>query len=77
MREAQALVVDTLAATVDELCQKFGVWNTAYALILAIWWRHQMKNHISHLSNHMLRDIGLPDSAEAPSFPLWVILIRP
>ncbi len=77
MREAQALVVDTLAATVDELCQKFGVWNTVYALILAVWRRHQMKNHISHLSNHMLRDIGLRDSAEAPSFPLWVILTRP
>ncbi|UXN58422.1 DUF1127 domain-containing protein [Phyllobacterium zundukense] len=72
MREAQAFVVDTLAATVDELCQKFGVWNTAYALILAIWRRHQTKNHISHLSHHMLRDIGLADSAQAPSFPLWI-----
>jgi hypothetical protein len=73
MREAQALVVDTLAVTVDELCQKFGVWNTAYALILAIWRRHQAKNHISHLSNHMRRDIGLPDSDEVPRFPLWDI----
>jgi hypothetical protein len=77
MREAQALVVDTLAATVDELCQKFGVWKTACALILAVWRRHQTKNHVSHLSNHMRRDIGLPGSAEAPSFPLWVILTRP
>ena len=73
MREVQALVVDTLPATVDELCQKFGVWNTAYALILAVWRRHQLKNHISHLSNHMLRDIGLADSGETPRFPLWVI----
>jgi hypothetical protein len=77
MREAQALVGDTLAATVDELCQKFGVWNTAYALILAIGRRRQTKNHTFHLSNHMLRDIGLPDSAEAPGFPLWVVLTRP
>jgi hypothetical protein len=73
MREVQALVVDTLPATVDELCQKFGVRKTACALILAVWRRRQFKNHISHLSNRMRRDIGLADSGETPRFPLWFI----
>ncbi|PSH61793.1 DUF1127 domain-containing protein [Phyllobacterium sophorae] len=73
MREVQALVVDTLAATVDELCQKFGVRKTACALILAMWRRHQMKNQLSHLSNRMRRDIGLADSREAPIFRIWNI----
>ncbi|WEX78290.1 DUF1127 domain-containing protein [Sinorhizobium numidicum] len=66
MREAQFLVVDTLAATVDELCRKFGVWKTTGALILAAWRRRQMKNQMSHLPNRMLRDIGLPESENAP-----------
>ncbi|PSH62623.1 DUF1127 domain-containing protein [Phyllobacterium brassicacearum] len=61
MREAQ---FDSLAATVDELCQKFGVWNTARALLLAVLRRRQTKNQISHLSNRMRRDIGVPDSEE-------------
>jgi uncharacterized protein YjiS (DUF1127 family) len=71
MREAQALVVDTLAATVDELCQEFGAWKTTRALILAVWRRRQTKNQLSHLSNRMRRDIGLADSEEATRFPLW------
>jgi hypothetical protein len=35
MREAQYIIVDTLAATVDELCLKFGTWKTARALLRA------------------------------------------
>jgi hypothetical protein len=62
MSKAQAFVVDTLAATVDDLCQKFGVWKTTHALILAVWRRRQTTNQVSNLSNHMRRDIGL----EAP-----------
>ncbi|MBA8879184.1 DUF1127 domain-containing protein [Phyllobacterium myrsinacearum] len=61
MPKAQAFVVDTLAETVDELCRKFGVWKTTYALILAVWRRHQTTNQVSNLSNHMRRDIGLED----------------
>ena len=62
MREAQVIVVDTLAATVDELCRKFGVWRTAGALVLAAWRQHQSLNKISHLPNHTRRDIGLPET---------------
>jgi hypothetical protein len=74
MREAQFLVVGTLTATVDELCRKFGVWKTTRALLLAAWRHHQMTNHVSHLSNRMRRDIGLPENDDAPGqirFSLW------
>jgi hypothetical protein len=73
MRNTQALVVDTLEARVGELYQKFGVWKTARALFLAVWRHRQTKNQISHLSNRMRRDIGLPEGEEAPQFSLWDI----
>jgi hypothetical protein len=75
MREAPILV-DPLAATVEELCQTFGVWKTAQALLLAVWTRRQTKNQITHLSNRMRRDIGLPDSDDGlleAKFSLWDI----
>lgn len=79
MRESQLLIADTLAATVDELYRKFGAWRTVWALILAVWRRRQMENQVSHLSNWMRRDIGLPESEDAPgegyeSLPFGVVL---
>ncbi|MCZ4094170.1 DUF1127 domain-containing protein [Sinorhizobium psoraleae] len=74
MREAQFLVVDTLAATVDDLCRKFGIWKTAGALIQAAWRRRQTTNRTAHLSNRMRRDIGLPESGDTlleARFPPW------
>ncbi|MBB3457309.1 hypothetical protein FHT86_005627 [Rhizobium sp. BK313] len=71
MREAQSLVVDTLSATVDELCQKFGVWKTAWALFFVVWRRRQTENQISHLPDRMRHDIGLPDGQEASGLPVW------
>jgi hypothetical protein len=65
MREAQVIVVDTLTAAVDELCQEFGAWKTARALVLAAWRHRQTMNQISHLSNHTRRDIGLPETEDA------------
>ncbi|OAP37900.1 hypothetical protein AU381_14150 [Sinorhizobium glycinis] len=76
MHEAQLLVVDTLGATVDDLCRKFGVWRTARALLLAVWRQRQMTNQVSHLSNRMRRDIGLPENEDRlleGRFPLWDI----
>ncbi|MBB3612392.1 hypothetical protein [Rhizobium sp. BK602] len=61
MTDSQLLVADTLGAAVDELCQKFGAWRTARALLVAVWKRHQTHTHISQLSNSQLRDIGLPE----------------
>ncbi|MCA1441409.1 DUF1127 domain-containing protein [Ensifer sp. IC4062] len=74
MREAQFLVVDTLAAATDDLCRKFGVWKTARALIQAAWRHRQTTNQVSHLSNRMRRDIGLPDGEPGlleARFSLW------
>jgi hypothetical protein len=71
MREAQSLVADTLSATVDELCLKFGVGKTAFALFLAVWRHQQTVNHTSQLSNRMRQDIGLPDGEETSGFPVW------
>ncbi|MDX0439975.1 DUF1127 domain-containing protein [Sinorhizobium medicae] len=64
MRETQSIAVDLLAATVDELYRKFGAWKTARALMTAVLRRRQAQNQISHLSNRMRRDIGLPDAEE-------------
>lgn len=64
MREAQLLVGDTLAATVDDLCRKFGAWKTARALLFAIWRHRQTTNQVSHLSDRMRRDIGLPGNED-------------
>lgn len=55
MREAQALVVDTLAATVDELCQKFGVWNTVYALICCLAAPSNEEPHLPPVKSHASR----------------------
>ncbi|MDK4740270.1 DUF1127 domain-containing protein [Rhizobium sp. CNPSo 3464] len=71
MREAQSLVADTLSATVNELCLKFGARKTAFALLLAVWRRHQEANQTSHLSNRMRQDIGLPDGEDVSKLPVW------
>ncbi len=75
MREEQFIVVDALATTVDELCLKFGTWKTARALLRAALRRRQT-NQISHLSNRMRRDIGLPENEAVlleARFSLWDI----
>ena len=75
MREAQFIIADSLTTTVDELCLKFGTWKTARALLRAALRRRQT-NQISHLSNRMRRDIGLPESEDVlleARFSLWDI----
>jgi hypothetical protein len=76
MRNTQSLAVDTPAATLNELCLKFGVWKTARALLFAAWRHRQMKNQTTELSNRMRRDIGLPEQEEVlleARFSLWDI----
>lgn len=71
MTDSQLLVADSLSAAVDELCQKFGLWRTARALLITAWKRYQTHNMVSELSNYQLRDIGLPekeDMFEQPNF---------
>ncbi|PZM15690.1 DUF1127 domain-containing protein [Rhizobium tubonense] len=76
MRDIQSIAVDTPAATLDELCLKFGVWKTARALLRAAWRHRQTKNQITELSNRMRRDIGLPEREDVlleVRFSLWDI----
>lgn len=47
-------------AAVDDLCQRFGVWASARALLYVAWKRRQRSNSVSDLSDYMRRDIGLP-----------------
>jgi len=66
MSRIQSLVAESLSATVDELCREHGAWKTAHALLLAVWRRRRVRNGIADLSNRMRRDIGLPESEDAP-----------
>ncbi len=78
MTDSQLLVADTLGAAVDELCQKFGAWRTARALLLVAWRRHQTHTHISELSNYQLRDIGMPEKEDMFAQPNFLFRhIRP
>ncbi|MGK9283134.1 DUF1127 domain-containing protein [Sinorhizobium meliloti] len=73
MRDTQALVVNTLPTTVDNLCQTFGVWATARALIAAAWRQHRTTGQISQLSNRQRRDIGLPEKHDVLLDAFWDI----
>ena len=66
MQERQSLVVDRLTASIEELHRTFGAWNTAWALLRAMRKQRQAKNRISHLSDRMLRDMGLPERKDTP-----------
>jgi uncharacterized protein YjiS (DUF1127 family) len=78
MNETQFFVSDRLTASIDELYRTFGAWKTARALARAVLKRRRVENQISHLSNRMLRDIGLPEREDVPgegrSF-LWDIWV--
>lgn len=66
MQKKQSLVVDHLTESVEELYRAFGAWNTAWALYRVIRKQRRTANRISHLSNRMLRDMGLPERKDAP-----------
>jgi uncharacterized protein YjiS (DUF1127 family) len=76
MQNKQSLIVDRLTASIEELHRTFGAWNTAWALYRSIRKQRRTANRISHLSNRMLRDMGLPERKDGPlvglSFP-WEI----
>ncbi|MFT3998922.1 MAG: DUF1127 domain-containing protein [Rhizobium sp.] len=69
MTYSQLLVAENLTATIDELYQKFGAWRTARALLLVIWRQRQTRKLVSELSNHQLRDIGLPERQDFLGYP--------
>lgn len=66
MQEKQSMIVDRLTASIEELHRTFGAWNTAWALLRAIRRERRATNRISHLSNRMLLDMGLPERKDGP-----------
>lgn len=65
MQEKQSLIVDRLTVSIEELHRTHGAWNTALALFRAIRKRRRTRNQLSHLSDGMLRDMGLPERPES------------
>ncbi|UHS61512.1 DUF1127 domain-containing protein [Agrobacterium vaccinii] len=74
MSHEQSLRVNDVSKEVDDLFRHFGVWTTFKAVLVVAWQHRQKKVYVSHLSDHMLRDIGLPVSKyrfEIPLLPPW------
>ncbi len=65
MREKQLLVA-SLTETADELLRTFGAWPTVWALVRAMRRRRRLEARVSHLSDRMLRDMGLPGREQRP-----------
>lgn len=63
MRELQLTTAGSLPAIIDELFRTFGFWQTLKAFIPAAWRRHRTLNQLSHLSDHLRRDIGVEEAA--------------
>ena len=66
MQEKQSLIVDRLAVSIEELHRNFGAWPVVWALMRAIRRQRRAHNTISHLSDRMLVDMGLPERKERP-----------
>lgn len=72
MTHSQFLVAENLTATVDELYQKFGAWRTARALLFVVWKQRQARKMVCELTNHQLRDIGLPERENTLGYPHYL-----
>jgi len=76
MHKEHVLVVETLPVVADELCRKFGFWKSTLALVAAAHRRRRTEGQISHFSNRLRRDVGLPevyDPRGKATFTLWDI----
>ena len=76
MRDAQFLVADSLNDAVEELSRKFGLWRSVFALLHLAWQQRRAGNQVRYLSNHLRRDIGLPeapDRSHQEKLDLWMI----
>ena len=74
MHNEHVIVVDSLADAVDALYQKFGLWRTAGAIIVAALRQRRKANSLRGLSSYMLRDIGMLEDEDfrRPQRPsLW------
>lgn len=66
MQEKQSMIVDRLSVSIEELHQKFGAWPVVWALMRSIRRQRRARNIVSHLSDRMLVDMGLPERKERP-----------
>ncbi|WP_082760113.1 DUF1127 domain-containing protein [Agrobacterium bohemicum] len=66
MSKEQSLRVNNVSEAVDELFSQFGAWTTVKAMLFVAWRRQQTRAHVSHLSDYMRRDIGLPVEKPLP-----------
>ncbi|WP_208246723.1 DUF1127 domain-containing protein (plasmid) [Rhizobium sp. T1470] len=55
----QRAAVDNLAASIEELCARFGVGATVFALLVAAWRYRRAPNTVATLSDWMRRDLAL------------------
>lgn len=70
MSQEQSLSVNNVFDHVEDMFSRFGVWATVQALFVVAWRRHGAKTEVSHLSDYMRRDIGLPVHKPMPGQPL-------
>ncbi|MEI2296715.1 DUF1127 domain-containing protein [Ensifer sp. MJa1] len=76
MRELQLTAAGSLPAIMDELFRTFGFWRTLKAVVPAAWRRHRTLNQLTHLSDHLLRDIGAEEGVTRPAtadISLWAM----
>ncbi len=76
MHKEHVLVVEALPVVADELCRKFGFWKSTLALVAAAHRRRRIERQLSHFSNRLRRDVGLPevyDPRGKATFTLWDI----
>lgn len=74
MRELQLTSAGTLPAIMDDLFRTFGFRRTVGAFLVAAWRRRRTLNQLSHLSDHLLRDIGAEEGVKKPEMAdisLW------
>ncbi|MEK1893060.1 MAG: DUF1127 domain-containing protein [Rhizobium sp.] len=57
--EKQIAAADNLAATIEDLCARFGVGAIAFALLVAAWRHRRAPNTVATLSDWMRRDLAL------------------
>lgn len=73
MRELQLTAAGTLPAIMDDLFRTFGFRRTVGAFLVAAWRRQRTLNHLSHLSDRMLRDIGAEEGVKKPAIAeIWL-----
>lgn len=66
MQEKQSMVADRLFASIENHYRDFGAWPVAWALVRAIRRQRRIRNSLSHLSDRMLVDMGIPVREEGP-----------